>query len=49
MDNKKGNVKAIFELEMKDEYYQEILSKIERYGYCNISSYFITIRKPEDD
>lgn len=40
-------VKAVFELELEDNYYQEILEKIEKNGYCNLSSYFIVLRIPE--
>jgi len=40
-----AKVKANFELEIDDINYQIILDEIERNGYINIASYFITIRK----
>jgi len=40
-------VKAIFELELEDNAYQEILERIERDGHCNLASYFIVLRKAE--
>jgi len=40
-------IKAVFEVELEDNYYQEILEKIEKNGFCNISSYFMVFRKVE--